>query len=924
MQPRSAQRIALAYVALASTWIILSTLAGVGFNLTAFVTVYYELFKGLLFVFVTGSLLFAYIRREIRRAENQLEITRAIIHSSPAILFVWGDEDGWPVHYVSENVDRLGYKPEDFLENKRDFASIIHPTDLPKVERHWRKYMANERPAFNLDYRLLSKNGRVLWVAESTTPIYDKHGEIKELQGTIIDITDRRLQELGYELAAHLDRSVLNDLNLDEIFSSFCRRAAESLDLSLVWIGEKHSDGAIVNRAAEGPASDYARSATFRWDDTPEGNGPEGLAIRKGQAQYLSVHASETTPWREQMLRRNLQETFVIPLDTGREIVGFLAAYSQRSGGISALHRRLLRDVGRNVGVAWKNAERQNRLQRQDAALSNTIDGVVITDKDGHVEWVNRSFERLTGYRFAEIEGRNMRFLKSGRHDLEFYQKLWRNLLSGRTFTADFVNRRRDGSLYEARQTITPLTDNQGMISSYVGIQEDITAQKEAERRLEHLAGHDPLTDLANRNKFHQALAGIIERYGESGKRFAVLYLDIDRFKVVNDAMGHSTGDRLLQRVAHRIQQVLRHEDILARLGGDEFAILQHDISGSESAAHLARRIVHELHEPVQVDGHEFNATVSVGITTFPDDGTDAEELLRNADLAMYEAKHGGRNTYREFSAAMDDIAQSRATLESGLRGALRSNEFEVHYQPQMCLSDNTLVGLEALVRWRRSDGTLVPPGAFIAAAEDTGLIAEIGQVVLQKTCELGRQWLDQGICPERLSVNLSFAQFQNQDLVGNIRRTLTRLNFPPERLELELTESILATYPEEAVMITQRLHALGIQLAIDDFGTGYSSFRYLREFPVSRLKIDQSFVRDLDSPRPDDRIVKATINLGHDLGLKVIAEGVETMRQAEVLRELGCDEIQGYLLARPAPADQVEALMRRGNPLEQLETRER
>ena len=411
---------------------------------------------------------------ERKLLEHQAEISHILLQKSPAVLFRWSTAKGWPVNFVTQNVELLGYAPEDFLEEKRSYASIIHPGDLPLVEERWDEYMQDRRDDFNLDYRILSKSGSIIWVSENTNLIRDNYGRVIELQGTIIDITARRLREIGFELAAHLDQAVLRDEPLKKIFSSFCDETARLMDFAVVWIGIKEPDGSVSYHTLQGSRADYLDGVAVRWDDTPEGGGPAGMAIRTGEIQHHLVSAPSFAPWRERAESFGLLETAAVPLSAGDETIGALVVYSTYPDGVSALHRRILRDVGRNVAIAWKNAERYQRILRQDVALSTTANGVVITDHEGRVEWVNPAFEKITGFALKDVAGKNLRFLKSGKHSSQFYKSLWDKLHSGETFTADFVNRRKDGTLYRSHQTITPLQDNSGKIVSFVAIQENI------------------------------------------------------------------------------------------------------------------------------------------------------------------------------------------------------------------------------------------------------------------------------------------------------------------------------------------------------------------------------------------------------------------------------------------------------------------
>jgi len=439
--------------------------------------------------------------------------------------------------------------------------------------------------------------------------------------------------------------------------------------------------------------------------------------------------------------------------------------------------------------------------------------------------------------------------------------------------------------------------------------------RKLAEDQLRYIATHDSLTDLANRTMFNEGLRHALQQGARYNRGIAVLFIDIDRFKVVNDSLGHSAGDRLLQDCAKRLSECLRESDTVARLGGDEFVVMVENFTAPRDAIAIAQKILTNIAKPFFVDGQEFLMSASIGISTFPEDGTDTEALLKNADIAMYRAKDQGRNNYQFYSAQMNKHTFERLAMESSLRRALERNEFVLHYQPKLDLRSGAIVGVEALVRWRHPDWGMVSPAQFIPLAEESGLIVQIGEWVLKTACEQSRMWRDQGIQAMRVAVNLSARQFGQKTLLADVAKIIADSGLTPECLELEITESLVMHNPEHAADTLQKLRAMGVTLSIDDFGTGYSSLAYLKRFPIDCVKIDRSFIKDIPNDADDMAITKGVIALGHSLRLKVVAEGVETAEQREFLRSNGCDELQGFLFSKPLPADEVTALLKSHSP---------
>jgi diguanylate cyclase (GGDEF)-like protein/PAS domain S-box-containing protein len=460
--------------------------------------------------------------------------------------------------------------------------------------------------------------------------------------------------------------------------------------------------------------------------------------------------------------------------------------------------------------------------------------------------------------------------------------------------------------------TKSPLRDGENQIVHVLTTSLDISDRKAAERHLAHIAHHDALTGLPNRTLLQDRLRREIARVRRGDRFLALHLLDLDRFKAVNDALGHHAGDALLNALAARLLTVVREVDTVARLGGDEFAILQTDVSRPEDAFELARRIVEAAGEPFVVAGQEIVTGASVGVALHPTDGDDAEELLKNADLAMYRAKAEGRDTFRHFTANMDDAARNEIALEADLRQALARREFVLHYQPQIDLRTGRIVGAEALLRWARPGQGFVRPGDFLPLAEETGFIIPINEWVLREACREAKSWGDIGLPPLRIAVNLSPVQFRKQDVRGLVLSALKESGLKPDLLELELTENILLQNTEAVTRDIRELQKVGVTFSIDDFGTGYSSLAYVKSFPVDRLKIDQCFIRNLRADPNDAAIVRAVISLGHSLNLEVLAEGVETAEQVAALRAEGCDEVQGFFFSKAVPAEEFIALVQR------------
>jgi diguanylate cyclase (GGDEF)-like protein/PAS domain S-box-containing protein len=560
--------------------------------------------------------------------------------------------------------------------------------------------------------------------------------------------------------------------------------------------------------------------------------------------------------------------------------------------------------VGRDL-TAQKVAEEELRLAA--SVFHNSAEGVLVTDAECTIVSVNPAFCEITGYSESEALGQTPRLLRSDRHASEFYRTMWEALGRYGRWQGEIWNRRKGGEAYLEWLTINRIDDHNGIPVRYVSVFHDITEMRRKDERIHHLAFHDALTGLPNRTLILERLQHAIKRSQREHTRLAVTFIDLDRFKGVNDALGHDVGDLLLQEVARRIKGRLRAMDTVARLGGDEFVVLMEDLREAGDCACLAQELIGEVARPMLLDGHHVEIGASMGMAFFPEDGSDTLELMKCADLAMYAAKAAGRNTYRFFQPQMMERTSQRLTLEMDLRHAIADDQLELHYQPQVDMASGRPTGVEALVRWRHPVRGLLAPDDFIPLAEESGLIVELGAWVLATACRQAGAWRAAGR-RIKVAVNVSARELEAGDLVERIVELIAEHGFAPGDLEIELTESAVMANPQHVSGIFARLRQLGVSVAVDDFGTGYSSLAYLRRLPLDILKIDRSFVMDADHNDEDAQIVKTILALGQALKLQVVAEGIETAGQAELLQTLGCRSAQGYLFSRPQPLAVIEA----------------
>ncbi len=596
----------------------------------------------------------------------------------------------------------------------------------------------------------------------------------------------------------------------------------------------------------------------------------------------------------------------------------------RKSGEIfwASLSLSLMRDAeGEAVGLIGYLSDITDRLAAaEDLRLHASIfehsgEGILITDADERIVAVNKAFCRITGYSKEEVLGRSAHMFDSVHQDEDFYRRMREEIRTSGSWRGEMLEMKKGGEVYPKWASVGAMKNPEGRISHYFSIFSDISERKRAEERIHHLAYYDALTDLPNRSLLNKLVTQTLAAAARSRAHGALLFIDLNRFKPINDTLGHEVGDRLLKQVGERFRATLRSEDLMARLGGDEFVAGLFNIAKREHAGIVAQKLLTALDEPFLIDGNELRLGACIGISIYPQDGDNAETLLRYADIAMYRAKQTRQNAYMYYSEEMNRRSLDRLKIETGLRQALDRGELRVHYQPKVRIDSGEIIGAEALVRWQHPSEGMIPPGEFIPVAEETGLVVQIGEWVLEQACLQALAWQRAGLPLLKIAVNISARQI-NAGLPRTVAALLARLGLPPEWLELELTESMLMHGSDEVIDMMDELHAKGISLALDDFGTGYSSLSYLKRFPIDTLKIDRSFVAGIPQDANDCAIAGAIVSMAKQLGHKVIAEGVETREQLAFLSSLGCHEIQGYLFSPGVPAESFAALVREGRRL--------
>lgn len=787
------------------------------------------------------------------------------------------DADGIFVQINDTELGWLGYQREEIIGKLR-FAELLTPASRNAFVQNFAR-LKDAGFVRDLEYELVRKGGSVLPVLLSSSIVRDPDGKYRMSRSTVFDHTERRRVERALRDSEERVRLLLDSAG-EGVFGvdmdgkcTFINPAgvrmlgyASAQDLLgtdiHALVHHSNRDGAPCPPDACRVLRAFREDRRFQVDD-------EVFWRRDGESFAVEYHSS--------------------PIVKDGRIAGAVATFN---------------DI-----TARRDAE--EKLRQAAIVLQGTNEAIMVTDAAGRIVTVNRAFTDITGYEPHEVIGRDPRLLQSGRQGEDFYRQVWATLHQVGQWQGEIWDRRKNGEVFPAWENIGVVKDDNGRVLNYVALLSDISMIKQAEEKLRYLAHHDVLTDLPNRLLFSANLDQALEHARRQGKSLALMFLDLDRFKLINDTLGHAVGDRLLQQVAQRLRAAMRAEDIVSRLGGDEFTVIMGELDHPEDAALLAEKLIAAFRNPMVVDGSEMMVRMSIGISVFPENAHDSGGLTKAADAALYRAKERGRNTYEFYTPELTARALDHLAMEQALRGALERSEFELYYQPEVDLPTGKIVRVEALLRWRHPSRGLLEPETFMAVAEDSGLIEPIGEWVFRAACEQAATWRAAGLAG-RIAINLSGRQVVRASLVERFATILRETGAPPDRVELEITESVLHRV-EQSRAVLERLKGLGLRLAIDDFGAGYSSLAHLRHLPIDTLKIDRSFVEGVPANAESNSIVEAIITLGHGLRLTVVGEGIETPAQHDFLHALRCDYVQGNLYGRAAPLDETERLLARG-----------
>ena len=840
--------------------------------------------------------------------------------------------------FCSDEVYKLyGIERTETYTTPEFVSKYIHPEDLEYVREKLELAVSGEKE-YAIDHRIQRPDGSVVWVHAQAELIKGEGKKDDVLLGTVIDITQRKLAETRvlrmsqlYAALSQCNQAIIHCKYEEQLFPQICQDAVHYGGMKMAWIG-------IVNQATQrvepvaayGSGIEYLQGIKISLSaDEPTGRGPTGTCIRENQPFWCQdfQHDSATSAWHERGAMYGWASSASLPLQRKGVPVGAITLYLDEINAFDEPVKNLLLEMMMDISFALDRFDNEVEriqtsvaLKKSEQYLRTIIETepecVKVLDASGDLIEMNpaglamleaSSIEQAKQHRLVE-------FVLPQHRDAFF--NMHAQVMQGEEAKLAFEIVGLKGTRRWLETHATPMHDEEGKVTSLLGITIDITERRKNEERIKYLANFDALTGLPNRVQLDDHLKYALSLAKRSHEQLALMFIDLDRFKDVNDTLGHSSGDVLLVEIAERLRQTLREEDTASRLGGDEFILVIPNCD-TQGAARVAQKILEVISVPFRIEQYDLTMSASIGIAMFPEDGVDLESLSKSADTAMYRAKQEGRSSYRFFTAAMQANATRNMQMVIALRQALEQEQFEIHYQPQISIADGRVIGVEALLRWQHPELGPVSPAEFIPVAEESGLILPIGEWVLRRAARQLKSWMNRGFSTMMMAVNLSAGQFRHPRLTEIVTQILEEERLPPQCLELELTEGVSMYDPEAAISIINGLHEAGIRLSIDDFGTGYSSLSYLKKFKVYKLKIDQSFVRDISTDQEDKAIVAAIISMSKDLGLQTIAEGVETAEQLDYLRAQGCDEAQGYFYSRPLPPEEIEPLLTNGTDTE-------
>ena len=814
--------------------------------------------------------------------QGKAYINPRLFDTGPVVLFKWSGDpvagDLWPVQFVTDNIATLsGYTASMFLEKKQVYSDLVHPEDLEGLIRDFSQAIDSDTSHItHNDYRLCHRDGHYIWVTGVTMVHRTDTGAPEGFSGYLVDVSASREQRQSYE----------NDS--DQRYRQLFKR---SRVVELLFDPES-GDLVDVNEAA-------CRFYGYSYE------------------QFTSLNASDINVMSEEEIAQAMVEAekekrnhFIF---RHKLASGEIRDVEVHSGPVEFHGQTLLYSIVHDI---THRLEAEREKEKLSNALDQSGSSVMLTDAEYKIEYVNWQFCQVSGFSPEEVIGQHVDYISSGRTSPEVRRQLAATLGEGKPWHGELLCRRKSGELFWQSMSISPIACAKGEIEGFVAVGEDLTAQRETDRKIQQLAFFDPITGLGNRQFLLDNLDEFFAESEASGfdDQMVLVFIDLDDFKRVNDSLGHDMGDRLIKTAAYRLKVVVSDSDILVRLGGDEFAIL-HRAGSREKLNDWLDQLRYQFNRTVKLGPHIINAFASIGVAFLPQDATDTTGALRNAELAMYKAKQQTGSSCHFFSQELNQQAQKRLDLEVRLRKAMQNDQLELYYQPKVCLKKQHIVGVEALIRWNDPEHGLIPPLDFIPFAEETGLILPISHWVLEAACEQVLAWQQAGRRPIKMAINLSARQFQDPGFIRQVETVLQQTGVDPQWIELEITESMLMENMDDMLPVLHELKELGVSLAIDDFGTGYSSLAYLKQMPIDVLKVDRAFVKDLPHGQNDCAITRTIIVLAQQLGLSVVAEGIEQIEQAEFLTDSGCDIGQGFLYSRPLKLSALEEKLAKAAP---------
>ena len=863
---------------------------------------------------------------------RDIQLLRALTDSAPVAIY-HADRAGHLTYANPQYRAMFGLSPGQSLD---DWAQAVHPNDRPRIEAVWADFFRGGSDSVRFEYRTQFRDGGIRHLSEHVVAVTSEG--VSGFVGTITDVSELRsiqtaLDEKNAEIRflnrvyaalSETSQLIVRCQSESELLSGVCRIVVERGEFKLAWIGVADASTGLIRPVAVSgdEISNYLDGLVVSSSaDSEAGQGPTGTALREGRPVFIQDFKTDprVAYWRDQRQKASWGSSGAMPIRRGGDAYAVLSFYDTEPHAISGRVANLLAEMAAEIEHALERLELQAEARRAEEELRiaaiafESRDAILVTDAHGTILRVNRAFTRTTGYAPEDVLGKDPLMLRSGHHLPEFFEKMRKELDENDHWQGEVWDRRKGGEIYPTWLRKSSVRDSNGVTTHFVDSFSDISEFKKTADTIAKLAYYDSLTGLPNRALMKDRLAQALAISGRSGSLGALLFIDLDNFKRVNDVFGHKEGDRMLQEAARRLQSALRERDTVARLGGDEFVVLLQDLGGQRehAAVHakaIADKLLAVLSEPYEIANGDMESSASIGVTLWRGSlKADLDDLLKRADLAMYEAKKAGRNAVCFFDPLMQKAIEQRVGLEARLRLAISRDEFRLHFQKRV--NENRMpVGAEALLRWQEPGHGLVPPCEFIPLAEESGLIIPIGRWVIEAACRRLKQWEQSGATRRlSLSVNVSPRQFAHSSFVRDVASIISGARIDPTLLELEITESLLLNDIEDTIRKISALRDLGLSFALDDFGTGYSSLSYLQRLPLQSLKIDQSFVRKLGAEADSEAIIRAIVQVGQSLNLTLVAEGVETERQWNCLARMACDQYQGYLFGRPVPLETFE-----------------